>query len=59
MFCRDTQLHASTPPAIRVYTLTGTLVIISPLQQGETVIPLPRGLYIVKAGDTVRKVTAW
>ncbi|MDR1723727.1 MAG: hypothetical protein LBR84_07310, partial [Tannerella sp.] len=56
--CSSAQPHASVPPTVKVYTLTGTLVVTSHVQEGETVIPLVRGIYIVKVGDTVVKVTA-
>jgi hypothetical protein len=48
--CRDA---AAT---VNVYNLTGTLVATRKLQEIETVIPLPRGLYIVKVGDVMQKV---
>ncbi|MDR1724264.1 MAG: DUF6383 domain-containing protein, partial [Tannerella sp.] len=53
------ELHIVSPQAtdIKVYTLTGILIINRPVLEGETVISLDKGLYIVKVGDTIRKIT--
>jgi len=50
--------HVSTaaPPTLQVYSLTGALLISTPLTASETVIPISKGLYIVKVGNTVRKI---
>jgi len=42
---------------VQVYTLTGTRIIEKPLMEGETTIALPKGVYVVKAGDKVKKIT--
>jgi PKD repeat protein len=55
--CRDVARYVPTPPTVQVYTFAGALVTTGPVPDGETVIPLPQGIYIVKAGGTVSKVT--
>jgi len=42
---------------VRVYSLTGALIISKTLVEGDNVIPLSQGLYIVKVGDAIRKIT--
>jgi len=54
--CKDIALSVANPPVIQVYTLTGTLLVAAPAQEGETVIPLSQGIYIVKVGGKVNKV---
>ncbi|MDR3250409.1 MAG: T9SS type A sorting domain-containing protein, partial [Tannerella sp.] len=51
-------LHATTPQPqqLRIYSVLGTLVESRQLPPGETVIPLPKGIYIVRIGNMARKV---
>jgi hypothetical protein len=51
-------LHVRTaqPAALSVYTLSGTLLTRQTLAAGETVIPLPQGIYIVRIGNTAHKI---
>ncbi|MDR1341236.1 MAG: leucine-rich repeat domain-containing protein [Prevotellaceae bacterium] len=52
-------LYITTPTAARlsVFTPEGSLQKQLAIPAGETVIALPAGVYIVKAGDTVRKIS--
>jgi hypothetical protein len=50
-------LHVRTaqPAVLHVYTLTGALHAQQTLPAGETVLPLPPGMYVVRIGNMVRK----
>jgi hypothetical protein len=50
-------LHVRTaqPVVLHVYTLTGALHARQTLHAGETVLPLPPGIYVVRIGNAVRK----
>jgi hypothetical protein len=50
-------LHVRTaqPVVLHVYTLTGILHAQQTLPAGETVLPLPPGMYVVRIGNVVRK----
>jgi hypothetical protein len=51
-------LHVRTaqPDVLHVHTLTGALHAQQTLPAGETTLPLPPGMYIVKVGDRTEKV---
>jgi hypothetical protein len=51
-------LHVRTaqPAVLHAYTLTGALHTQQALPAGETALPLPPGMYIVKVGDRTAKV---
>jgi hypothetical protein len=50
-------LHVRTaqPAVLHIYTLAGTLHVRQTLSAGETAIPLPPGMYVVRIGNVVRK----
>jgi hypothetical protein len=52
-------LYITTPVAahLSIFTLEGSLQKQLLIPAGETVIALPAGVYIVKAGDTVKKIS--
>ena len=47
---------AAEAAEVSVYTAAGQLVAAENVAAGESVINVPAGFYIVKAGDTVAKV---
>ncbi|MDR1556120.1 MAG: leucine-rich repeat domain-containing protein [Tannerellaceae bacterium] len=51
-------LHINTPApcTLYIYTSAGALVSHQAISAGETTLPLPHGLYIIKAGKETRKV---
>ncbi|MDR1456410.1 MAG: T9SS type A sorting domain-containing protein, partial [Tannerella sp.] len=51
-------LHVRTPQPLEltVHTMTGSLVRRQTVGAGETVLPLPQGMYIVHVGGTVKKI---
>jgi hypothetical protein len=53
------ELYVNTPTPIKltVYSFAGQLIEQKTLSLGKTTVALPKGLYIVKAGDTVRKIS--
>jgi hypothetical protein len=40
---------------LRIYTLAGQLLKQQPLAAGETIIPLPQGVYVVSIDDSGMK----
>jgi hypothetical protein len=54
-------LYITTPTATRlsIFTLEGSLQKQSVIPAGETVISLPPGEYVIKAGAEVRKIFIW
>ena len=57
-FCRNSQLVVSLTEAanVRVYGVDGQQYLSAGLQAGETVVALPKGLYIVAVADFTRRV---
>jgi hypothetical protein len=49
-------VRTAQPAALSVYTLSGALLTRQTLAAGETVIPLPQGIYIVRIGNTAHKI---
>jgi hypothetical protein len=49
-------VNSATPCTLSIYTPAGTLVRHQTISAGETTLPHPRGLYIVRAGKEVKKV---
>jgi hypothetical protein len=52
------RLHITSPAAttLSVFTVTGSLQKQQTIPAGNTIIALPAGVYIVKVGDTVKKI---
>jgi hypothetical protein len=52
------QLAVETPVAVRleVYSIQGRLMLQKNLSEGRTTVSLPGGMYVVKAGDAIKKV---
>jgi len=49
-------LESAVTTDVSVYSTTGTEVISTTVTAGKSRIPMTKGLYVVKAGDTVAKV---
>jgi hypothetical protein len=49
-------VNVPTATQISVYTLLGSLVRRQALGEGQTVVPLPQGVYVVKVGEAAAKV---
>ncbi|MDR3308647.1 MAG: T9SS type A sorting domain-containing protein, partial [Tannerella sp.] len=45
-----------SPTTLSVYTISGTLYRKQSLAAGQTVLSLPQGLYIIRTGNTSKKV---
>jgi predicted outer membrane repeat protein len=53
---RTLSVKTGYPVSLEVYTVSGLTVVRKNIPEGVTTVSLPAGIYVVKAGDTVRKV---